>query len=122
MSSGGKPGKPLPGLGQLEQLLTVHDQVLAVPGRKLLAGPGVIHRDSVEVADLDADVASHAAAVVDEELIEDLAALALALGEGRVVLHRDGHALNGAGALASVAAGAEGLVDVEVVEQDREGA
>src|SRR4051812_37684006 len=121
MSSGGKPGQPLPGLRQLEQLLAIQYQVLAVHGGKLLTGPGVVHRDRVEVADLDADVAAHAAAVVDEELIEYFAALAGALCELWVVLHRHGHAFDRAGTLAGVAAGAKRLVDVEVVEQDGEG-
>ena len=39
-----------------------------------------------------------------------------------VVLHRHGHAFDRAGALAGVAAGAERLVDIEVPEQDGEGA
>src|SRR4051794_19123448 len=121
MGLGRQPGPPFPGLGQLEQLLAVQDQVLAVQGGKLLAGPGVVHRDSIEVAHLDADVAAHTAAVIDEELIEDLAALALALGEQRVVFHGHRHALDGAGALTRVTARAERLVDVEVVKQDREG-
>ena len=79
-----------------------------------MAGPGVVHRNRLEVANFDADVAAHAAPVVDPELVDDLAALALLLRVLRVVLHDDRHALDRAGALAGVAAGTERLVDFGV--------
>ena len=100
----------------------VHHELRAVVPRQLVPGPRVVHADRLEVAHLDADVAAHAAPVVDPELVDDLAALALAGGVLRVVLHHDGHALDRAGALAGVAAGAERLVVLLVPDQDREGA
>src|SRR5438132_1694499 len=89
-----------------------------------MARPGIVHRDRVEVADLDADVAAHAAPVIDKELVDDLAALAVALflAELWVVGHDDRHAFHRAGALTSVAAGAERLDLLEVPEKDGEGA
>src|SRR5262249_921308 len=65
---------------------------------------------------------AHAAAVVDEEFVDDLAALARSFREFGVVHHSHGHALDRTGAFAGVATGAEGLVDIEVPEKDGEGA
>src|SRR3990170_2042524 len=110
----------LPGLGLLQQVVQVHYKVAAVVAGELHALPGVVHHDRVEVADLNADVAAHAARVVDVEPVDDLLALALPLGELRVVLHGDRHAVHRAVAGADLAAGAERLVLFEVPEEDRQ--
>ena len=103
-----------------EELVEVEHQVVAVELRQLMASPSVVHRDRLEVADLNADIAAHAPSVVDPELVDDLAPLAFIISVQRVVLHRDRHALDGTGALASVAACAERLDDVLVPEEDWE--
>src|SRR3990172_959946 len=108
----------LPALGLVQQLIQVHHKVAAVVAGKLDALPGIVHHDRVEVADLNADVAAHAARVVDVEPVDDLLALALPLREQGVVLHGDRHAVHRAVAGADLAAGAERLVLLEVPEQD----
>src|SRR5690606_11068182 len=108
-------------LRKSKQLFSIHYEVLPVNRGQLVAGPRVVHSYGVEVAHLNADVAAHAARVVDEELVDDLASLALTLRVLRVVLHRHGHALHGAGPLASVAARAERFIRFEVPQQDGEG-
>src|SRR3989304_5887232 len=99
----------LPGLRLVQQLVQVHHQVAAVVAGKLHTLPGVVHHDRVEVADLDADVATHAARVVDVEPVDDLLALALPLREEGIVLHGDRHAVHRAVAGADLATGAERL-------------
>src|SRR5581483_992781 len=71
----GHPGDNLAGLGFGHQLIHVHHQLSPVERRPLDARPGVVHGDGVEVAHLDANIAAHAAAVVDPERIDDLATL-----------------------------------------------
>src|SRR3990172_5841271 len=108
----------LPGLGLFQQLVQVQHEVAAVVAGELHALPGVVHHDGVEVADLNADVAAHAARVVDVEPVDDLLALALPLRVEGVVLHRDRHAVHRAVAGADLTAGAERLVLLEVPEED----
>ncbi len=97
----------------------VHVEVAAVEGRVLVAGPGVVHDDGFERADFDANVAAHAARVIDPELLDDLAAVAGPFRVLRVVLHGGSHAIDGAVANTDVAARAEGLVVVEVPGEHR---
>ncbi len=98
------------GLAGVEEVVDVHVEVEPVVGGVLVAGPVVVHDDRFERADLDADVAAHAARVVDPELLDDLAAVAGALGVLRVVVHHSGHAVDRAVADADVAARAGRLV------------
>src|SRR5438093_13005820 len=83
-----------------------------------MANPAVVHCDGVEVADFDADVATHTAAIVDPELIHDLPPLAFLAREHRVVLHGHRHALDRAGTRAGLATGAERLHDRLIPQQD----
>src|SRR3990170_4196463 len=108
----------LPGLRLGQQLIQVHHEVAAVVAGELHALPGVVHHDGVEVAYLNADVAAHAARVVDVEPVDDLLALALPLRVEGVILHRDRHAVHRTVAGADLAAGAERLALLEVPEQD----
>ena len=109
-------------LVRVKQVADVHMQVAAVVDALLRPAPTVVHHDRFERADLDADVAAHAARVVDPELIHDLAPVARAFRLLRVVNHHRRHAIDRAVAHTDVAACTHRLFVVEVPQEHGEAA